>query len=182
MMRVEFAILLVGLFLSTAQGQTTADFEMNYGKPTYAYSVSEHIWMTPEYTSDGQVCRARLYPKRISLGSESLAKVLPFPELKGVLNQLIPSRLRGPIKQPFNVTETGGGAGWTTYSYEKASIVFIFSVRVDPNAWKESPTFRVEDFPPEQKKTVLSSGNEISFGDGIEIVTISWTDRKCALH
>ena len=104
-MRVEFAILLLGLFLSTAQGQTMADLERDYGKPTYAYSVSEHIWMTPEYTSDGQVCRARLYPKRISIRTESLAKELPFQELKEVLNQLIPSGC-GAIK-PWRVSSEG---------------------------------------------------------------------------
>ena len=181
--RVEFAILFAVFFLSTAHGQTIADFERDYGKPTYAYSLSEHIWMTPEYTSDGQVCRARIYPKRISNGTEYLSKELPFQELKDVLNQLIPPRLRGAVKQPFNVTDTGGGAGWTTYSYEKVSIMFIFSVSIDPNKWKESPTFRVEDFPPkQQQQRVLSSDDDFPFGDGTQIVIINWTNRKCGLN
>jgi hypothetical protein len=65
---------------------------------------------------------------------------------------------------------------------ENVSIVFIFPVRVDPQTLKriESPTFSGKDFPVQQHQKVLPAYREIPFGgDGIEIVTINWTNRKC---
>ena len=181
-MRVEFAIFFLVLFVTSASGQKVSDIEKEYGTPTQAYSLSEHIWMTPEYGIDGEICRARLYPKRIALKTAYLAKELPFQELTAVLNRLISPAQRGSAKEFFGETEIGGGVGWTTYPYENVSIVFISAARVDPQVLKriESPTFRVEDFPVQQDQKVLPSYRDIPFsGDGIEIATINWTKRKC---
>lgn len=181
-MRVEFAIFFLVLFVTSASGQKVSDIEKESGTPTQAYSLSEHIWMTPEYGIDGEICRARLYPKRIALKTAYLAKELPFQELTEVLNRLIPPAQRGSAKEFFGETEIGGGIGWTTYPYENVSIVFIFAARVDPQILKriESPTFRVEDFPVQQDQKVLPSYRDIPFsGHGLEIATINWTKRKC---
>lgn len=181
-MRVEFAIFFLVLFVTSASGQKVSDIEKKYGAPTQAYSLSEHIWMTPEYGNDGEICRARLYPRRIALNTDYLAKELPFQELIEGLNRLIPPAQRGYAKEFFGETEIGGGAGWTTYPYENVSIVFIFAVKIDPQSLKriESPTFPVEDFAVRQKQKTLPSYRDIPFsGDGIEIVTINWTKRKC---
>ena len=51
-MRVEFAIFFLILFVTSASGQKVSDIEKEYGAPTQVYSVSEHIWMTPEYGID----------------------------------------------------------------------------------------------------------------------------------
>ena len=154
-MRVAFATFLLVLFVLAASGQKESDIEKEYGPPTQAYSLSEHIWMTPEYGIDGQICRARLYPKRIASKTNYLTRELPFRELKEVLDRLIPPAQRGFAKDFFGDTELGGGMGWTTYPYEKVSIVFLFAARVDPESLKriESPTFALEDLPvkPNQK-------------------------------
>ena len=177
-MRVQLATLC--LFLSTAHGQISRAFEKDYGKPTDGYSASAHISMTPEYSSDGQVCRARLYRKQLSKGMKPVSKALPLEELKGVLNQLIPPRLRGAIKDPFGVTDLGGREGWTTYSYENVSIVFAFPVNIDPKDWKGPFTFPIENPPPKQQsKPVLSSNSDFSLNDGIEVVMVTWTHRPC---
>lgn len=179
-MRVIVISLFLSLFLITAHGQTSRAFEKDYGKPTDGYSVSANISMTPEYSSDGQVCRTRLYRKQLSNGTKSVSKALPFEELKGVLNQLIPPRLRGAIKDPFRVTELGGREGWTTYSYENVAIVFAFPVNIDPKDWKGPFTFPIENSPPKQQtKTVVPSNSDFSLNDGIEVVMISWTNRPC---
>jgi len=60
-----------------------------------AYSVSEHIWMTPDFAADGQVCRMRFYPKRFYRGTVYLSGYLAFPELKWILNDLVPPTSRG---------------------------------------------------------------------------------------
>ena len=181
-MRVQFALLLLVLFVTSASGQKVSDIEKEYGTPTNAYSLSEHIWMTPEYSMDGEICRARLYPRRIALKTDYLAKELPFQELIEVLNRLIPPAQRGYAKEFFGETEIGGGVGWTTYPYENVSIVFIFAVKIDPQSLKriESPTFPVENFPIQKNQKPRPSYREIPFsGDGIEIATITWTNRKC---
>ena len=179
-MRVEFAIFFLVLFVTSASGQKVSDIDKEYGAPTQVYSVSEHIWMTPEYGIDGQICRARLYPKRISSTTNYLWKELQFQELKEVLDRLIPPGQRGSAKEFFGETELGGGMGWTTYPYENVSIVFLFAGRVDPESIKriESPTFPIEDLPVQRKP--LPSYRDIPFNAGVEIATIKWTNRKCA--
>ena len=162
-MRVKLAIFFLVLFVSSAFGQKVSDIEKKYGSPTQVYSLSEHIWMTPEYGIDGEICRARLYPKRISTKTNYLAKELPFQELSEVLNRLIPPAQRGSAKEFFGDTELGGGMGWTTYPYENVSIVFLFAVRVDPQTVKriESGTFQVKDFPIQQNQKALPAYRDI---------------------
>lgn len=179
-MKVAFATFFLVLFVISASGQKMSDIEKQYGTPTQVYSLSEHIWMTPEFGIDGEICRARLYPKRISSKTDYLSKELPFQELREVLNRLIPSAQRGPAKEFFGETELGGGIGWTTYPYENISIVFIFAARFDPEILKRIESFGVEDFPIQQNQKILPSYRDIPFsGDGIEIATINWTKRKC---
>lgn len=181
-MKVLFAIFFLVLVVPCAFGQKVSDIEKEYGAPTQAYSLSEHIWMTPEFGADGEICRARLYPKRISPKAGYLSKELPFQELRDALNRLIPQRQRGSTKEAFGDTEAGGGVGWTTYSYENVSIVFIFAARIDPEIINriETPTFRVEDLPVRQTQEITPSYRDIPFsGGGIEIVTIHWTKKKC---
>ncbi len=127
-------LALMVLCLSSAQGQTASDLETKYGKALSAYVVNENIWMMPDYAPDGQVCGMRLVPKRIGPNTNYLTKQLPFEELKEVLNQLVPLDLRGPKKEPFGQTATGGGAAWTTHTYAKVTFIFTSSFRVDPNA------------------------------------------------
>jgi hypothetical protein len=179
--KVDFAIFFLIIFVTSASGQKVSDIEKEYGTPTQAYSLSEHIWMTPEYGIDGEICRVRLYPRRIALKTDYLAKELPFQELIQVLNRLIPPAQRGYAKEFFGETQIGGGAGWTTYPYENVSIVFIFAVKIDPQSLKriESPTFPLEDLPVQRNQKTPPSYRDIPFNGGIEIATINWTNRKC---
>jgi len=52
------ALLLVLLTGEYVYAQTAADIQKKYGKPVDVYSVSEHVWMTPEYarTDKSVVC------------------------------------------------------------------------------------------------------------------------------
>ncbi|HEX7331727.1 MAG TPA: hypothetical protein VF290_09515 [Pyrinomonadaceae bacterium] len=174
-------ILFLVVFVTSASAQKVSDVEKEYGAPTQVYSVSEHIWMTPEYGIDGQICRARLYPKRIAPKANYLWKELPFHELTEVLRRLIPPAQRGAAKEFFGETQLGGGMGWTTYPYENVSIVFLFAGRVDPESVRriESPTFPLEDAPVQRDQKPPPSYREIPFNAGIEIAAINWTKRKC---
>src|SRR5258705_10742005 len=87
--------LVAGIFISASFGQTASQIERKYGKPVSSYAVSEHIWMTPEFSDDGQMCRARLYPKRISADTDYLTGALAWWELKDVLNEFAPPKTRG---------------------------------------------------------------------------------------
>ena len=107
-MKVEFAILFLVLFVTSAAGQKVSDIEKEYGTPTQAYSLSEHIWMTPEYGIDGEICQARLYPKRIAAKTDYLTKELPFQELIEVLNLLIPPAQRGSAKEFLEILNSEG--------------------------------------------------------------------------
>ncbi len=126
-MKAKFAVVVLILCFKFALGQTAADIDMKYGKRVDVYAVSEHIWMTPEYGDDGQVCKVRLYPKRIARNTNYLSKQLPFEELREALQSLVPLDKRGWKRQSFGVTATGGPAAWTTYPYERVTFIFVSS-------------------------------------------------------
>ena len=85
---ITLFIFLLGLIPAIVQ--TSSEVGRRYGKPVPVYSVSEHIWMTPDYSPDGQVCRMRLYPKRLAWETDYLGSQLLFPELKQTLNEIVP--------------------------------------------------------------------------------------------
>lgn len=184
----KLAVILGLLYVSSAIAQTPSDFEKKYGKPVAAYQVSEHIWMTPEYTSDGQVCIMRLFPRRFSPNTNYLSPNLPFEEMKRVLNELVPLQTRGAKKAPFNTGATGGGAAWMSYDYENVKFSFVASFRPDPDSWKTRKEYvfsvKPESTPaqPPKPKDSVPSDKDFSSSQfmSTEIVTISWTGRQCA--
>ncbi len=176
------AVILV--CVTPAVGQTSAEFDREYGKPADGYSVSRHIWMTPDYAADGQVCRMRLYPKHNNSGTDDLSRQLNFDELKGVLNKLVPLERRGQKKDSFGLTDMGGGAAWTTYAYENVTFVFGFSLRLDPSI-KEQPepvSFPVDEVLARLPPKTPPSLSDFTPSESIKIETASilWNNRKCA--
>lgn len=85
-------LLLITLVLSVTPvvGQTATEIEEVYGKPSLAYSVTQHIWMTPDFAANGQVCRMRFYPRRVGRDAAYLGGKLDSAELKWILNHIIP--------------------------------------------------------------------------------------------
>jgi hypothetical protein len=184
--RLVFLATLLILQTTVSFGQTASDVEAKYGKPTKAYSVGEFVWMTPDYSVDGQVCRMRLYPKRISADTNYVVKDLPFDDFKSVVDQLIPPAARGTKKEPFDAGwTTGGGSMWATFIYERVRITYSAGFRVDPEAWKNQKEFV---FSPELSLPEAQSENTVKSDDDFllyhtsraEIVTVAWLDRKCS--
>lgn len=180
------AIALVILLLSftSAIGQSVSEVERKYGKPVPVYSVSEHIWRTPDYSADGQVCRMRLYPRRLGWETDYLGSQLLFPELSQILNEIVPPHLRGSKKGGFGQTSLGGGTAWTTYEYENVSFSWIFSYKLDPDILEKAKDKVLTDPDPQQlpplKKTVPSLNDFAGSKDSpTEIVTIRWNHRPC---
>lgn len=169
----------------TALGQTATDIERNYGSPAAAYPVSEHIWMTPEYAADGQICMARLYPRRISANANYYFASLPSDELKGVLNQLVPLSSRGAKRYgDIAMSELGGGIVRTTYPFEKVTFTFLlsFTIKELPKG-EELPALPDEKHPSSEKKAanLAKPGDEFPNASAPEpeIVEIRWKGRKC---
>jgi hypothetical protein len=75
-------LLILTVAAIPVASQTVSEIEKTQGKPMRAYSVSEHIWMTPDFATDGQVCRMRFYPTRFYRGTVYLDGHLIFSELK----------------------------------------------------------------------------------------------------
>src|SRR5882724_2256064 len=94
-MRTKLAVMILCASASASVGQQSTEIETKYGKPTSVYSVSDRIWMTPDYGNDGQLCRMRLFAKRIDGEGNYLAPTLPFEELKQTLGRLAPLKDRG---------------------------------------------------------------------------------------
>ena len=146
-MRITLLVsaLMFAFCVTSVYAQTAAHIKRAYGKPVDVYSVSEHIWMTPEYAENGSVCSMRLYPKRINQGINYVCNScgLDFKELKVLLNQLVPPNTRGLQNESFGQTATGGPAAWTTYGYEK--VTFTFDSPFGPIPY-DSSTLRKGEF------------------------------------
>lgn len=183
-MKLCMFTLIFVLYIVPTSGQTVTQIEAKYGKPTNAYSISSYIWMTPDYTTSGQVCRMRLYPKTISSEVEYLSPRLHFEELNAVLNDLVPVHLRGEKKDAFGLTDMGGGVAWTTYAYEKVTFIFTSSTRLEPGQTHKpgSISFSAEEIKASLPKKTPPSIDDFtpSRFSKTEIVTISWNERRCA--
>jgi hypothetical protein len=185
LVRAKFAVLVLLLSVTTVFGQTVSEIESRFGQPVPVYSLTEHIWTTPGYTSDGQVCQMKLFPKRVESNTDYLSNQLPFEELKFILNRLIPPAARGIKGESFGLTETGGGIAWTTYPYENAIFIFTFRLRLskEPLKHSESYSFSADEIISSRKpaKTPPSYDDfDNSQTANLEIVTIKWAGRKCA--
>jgi hypothetical protein len=170
--------------IAAAFGQTRSQIDQEYGKPTAAYSVSQHISMTPDFTADGQVCRMRLYPKHIGPGINYLSPSLYFEELNSALNRLVPLDRRGEKKDSFGLTDFGGGTALTTYQYEKVTFVFTSAFRIGPDFKRtevEPITFPVDEVLARQPKKTPPSIDDFgpSQSADTQVVTIVWNERKC---
>ncbi|MDX6614846.1 MAG: hypothetical protein QOD75_4032 [Blastocatellia bacterium] len=162
------AILMNCFLISTAFGQTASELEGKYGKPIMAYPVSENIWMTPEFTEDGQICYARLYPKRISFDTNYLGNEMQLWELKDVLDQLAPPPTRGKKTNFFGGSFLLGQLAETRFWYDKVTFTFLSSLKkASPTKKELEPTLKADD--------IFSD----PFVPGTDIVIVSWRDRKC---
>jgi hypothetical protein len=183
-MKKILAFIFVFMASYCAYAQRAADIQSKYGKPVDVYSVSENIWMTPEYASNGQVCRMRFYPKRIDGNTNYGAHDLPFNELRDVLNALVQVETRGAKKESFGVTATGGGSAWTTYDYENVTFTFVsfFPSRTYDGTILKKGEY-IFPLPEGEPRSVDSTASNNDFVESLspqtEIVTVSWKDRKC---
>ena len=171
------------IMATVCAAQTASDIERKYGKPTNAYSVGELVWMTPEYAADGQVCRMRLYPRRISGDTNYAVKELPFDDFKNVVEQLIPINMRGAKKKPFDGGwTTGGGSMWATFTYETVRITYSagFSIAYDPTILRRGEfVFSVADTDT-TRPAIVDDEFLLFHTSKVEIVTINWVHRPCS--
>ncbi|HEU4508123.1 MAG TPA: hypothetical protein VFR78_07800 [Pyrinomonadaceae bacterium] len=184
--KLLLVILLSGY--TSADAQSVTDIEKKYGQRKDVYSVSEHIWMTPEYASDGQVCRMRLYPKRVDGDTSFVGAMLQYTELRDLLNSIVPPNTRGlKSKLNFGATATGGPASWTTYPYE--NVTFTFTSSFLPLKFVESSPLRRGEYRFQKPKgieageieTQMPTNDDFSASESsnTEIVVIQWNGRKC---
>lgn len=177
-------LLLLTVSAIPVVSQTVSENEKRHGKPMLAYSVSEHIWMTPDFAADGQVCRMRFYPKRFNRGTVHLGGHLKSQELKWVLNHLVPPSARGNRKTSFGLSTLTGGLVQTNYEYEKVTFTFAYSMRfvIDPEFLKQSGEFTLLDDFPATDLPELPPPSESDFDGTIkaEIAMLRWNDRECA--
>lgn len=184
-------VILLVLCSSNASSQTRREVEAKYGSGEKVYSVSEHIWMTPQYNAANEVCLIRLYPKRISTTTNYFSNTLHTDELRTVLNELAPLGTRGARAYgSLPMSDLGGGVVITHYPYEHVEFTFITSYSFDARAWQEAlrkaEPINLDGAEPTSKQTAVAKPvlDELPL-EGVaepEIVEIRWKNRKCASH
>ncbi|HYG82491.1 MAG TPA: hypothetical protein VD861_18995 [Pyrinomonadaceae bacterium] len=176
------ALLCVG----SGFGQSSPDAGTKYGRPETVYSVSEHVWMTPEYSADGQVCLMRLYPKRIAPGINYLDDGLDMAEVLKILNELIPLETRGNRKEFFGMTEMGGGVAWTRFNYERVTFTFVSPFEV-VGELLDRPDEVLLPYPGEKaisearRKEAMRPDDELirEYAGKPKVLEIRWLGREC---
>jgi hypothetical protein len=194
-----FIFILCPVFcFGSAFGQTVSDIETKYGKPVKSYAVTEQIWMTPQFSADGQVCRMSLYPRRVAAGSNIyLYKELAYDDFRKAVDLLVPNAKRGAMKEPFERSTYGTGAFWTIFDYENVRIQYSVGVDVDFVPFMPPPvgrdvrpvvtspeTLSTPSTNKESKETRgaqrMPEGFKPHRAPKYEVVTISWNKKKCA--
>jgi len=178
----KLAIVVTVFSVVSAFGQTRTEIEAKFGEPVNSYSVSERIWMSPEYASDGQVCRMIFYPRRFSSTTHFLKNELPFDEFRSIIDAVVPVALRGLQKEPFGngFWIMGGGVSRATFFYERVTITYAASFRFDPKLGMGEPV-NLDDEVPNRKESPKPIKEDFSlYSDSTaEIVIVQWNDRKC---
>ena len=181
LMRVKAALLLMLCFTS-AGAQTANDLEKQFGKPEGMYSVNEKILLYAQFAADGQVCRVSLYPVREPVAQSTM--VLQYADVQEFLNSFLPLEKRGAKKWPFGQTATGGGAAWTTYTYERVTFTFSASnaiQRYNGELLRRGEfVFTLKDYvPPLELPSPSKDDFKPSESERIDTVGIHWNERKC---
>lgn len=183
----KLAIVMTVFSVVSASGQSRAEIEAKFGQPVNAYLVSESIWMSPEYASDGQVCRMVFYPRRFSSTTNYLMNKLPFDDFRRVIDVIVPVAIRGAQKEPFGngTWNGGGGVHWTNFIYERVTISYVGSFYIDPAALSSAEPVLL-DLPDNATSKLQDKAKQIKedfslySGSTAEIVTVWWNDRKCS--
>ena len=187
MKRIAKLTIVITVFsVISVFGQTRTEIEAKFGQPVKAYAVSEHVWMSPDYASDGQVCRMTFYPRRFSSNTHYLTSQLPFNEFMTVIDAVVPVAVRGAQKEPFGTGGWSGGGGvmWTSFVYERVTITYSASFpTVDLALGSGEPVnldLPDEDTSKRQEKPKPTRHDFSRYKDSTaEIVTVGWNDRKC---
>jgi len=126
----------------------------------------------------------RFYPKRFYRGTIYLGGHLIFPELKWVLNDVVPPSSRGNRKTSYGLSTFAGGMVETDYEYDKVTFTFAYSLRIkmDPESLKKSDEFVLLDGFPITDLPPPPPPSESDFDGAIkaEIAILRWNDRTCA--
>lgn len=184
-MSAKLLLITLVVFVTPVVGQTAAEIEEAYGKPTLAYSVTGHIWMTPDFAANGQVCQMRFYPKRVGRDAAYLGGKLNSSELKWILNHIVPPASRGNAKSMLGNGNGGGGMAQAQYEYEKVSFTFAFTINtnIDPEVLKNSEW--VDLYSPVTIRELPvptptpASESDFDRSPAPEIVILRWNDQTC---
>lgn len=159
--------LILSFSVSSMWAQTLSELEAKYSAPIKSYSVSENIWMSPEFTVDGHLCMARLYPKKIDATTNYLNSMLSLWEVKDVFDEIAPLAVRGKKKEDYGMWFIGNVI-FTGFGYENVRINFVSSLSstsLSKVSAKKRHVEEIAEFPGVQSA---------------QIVIITWLNRKCA--
>jgi hypothetical protein len=181
----KLAIVMTVFSVVSAFGQTRTEVEAKFGEPVKVYPVGGRVWMSPEYASDGQVCRMVFYPRRFSSTTTYLVNELLFEEFRSVIDTVVPVAIRGDQKEPFgngHWNDSNGGR-WADFVYKRVTITYIASLpRYTGPGMGEPVNLDLSDDEVSKRKEKtkpIKPDFSLYSGSTVEIVTVQWNDRKC---
>ena len=188
-MKIALMLSVLVLCCTGVQGQSLYDIESKYGKRVNVYSVSEKLWMSPTYDSQGQMCLMRVFPKTVSENTNYFSESLDIEETLRFINELVPVHTRGRREDGAGLSDLGGGIIWTRFNFEHVRFVFISSFRLGKKPEKlDGEYVLLDDFQVDEaamaesrRKEAMKSDDEImrEHAQGRRVLEISWPNRKC---
>jgi hypothetical protein len=177
--KIQLFLFIFVLFNVSAVGQTASDFENKYGSQKY-YEIRPKILMSAEYSENGQVCRVRFQPNRISektntifLGQDSLDS----EQLKEAFDEIFPMEQRQGQLTSKSGSMISGGMFWGTLDYENIGVGLKGSLQLNSKNRKQIDACSI--FGKDKQNDSNLNGICSIYGS-LEIVTVHWTNRVCA--
>ena len=189
-MKIALLASILVLGCTCVGAQTLLDIETKYAKQVDVYSISERLWMTPSYDSQGQVCMMRVYPKAVSKNANYLDSSLDMDETLRFINELFPVYTRGRRGEGFGLSSLGGGVALAGFHYEHVKFVFVSSLRITKLPEKTDETFLHMDFPVDEAEVAEYRRQEAMKPDdqlireragSPKVLEIIWANRKCVI-
>jgi len=137
--------------------------------------------MSPQYGSDGQVCRMTFYPRRFSSSATYFINELPFDEFRSVIDAIVPVAIRGSQKEPFGngMWTIGGRIRWANFIYERVTISYVAAFRYNPTLGMGEPVNLDDEVSKEKEKPKTTKKDLFDYRESTAEIQVQWSDRKC---
>lgn len=125
--RIAVSVMFTGTLLAA---QTAADLNARY-KPIQSYEIRPGILMIPNFSADGQLCRALIVRSHLNgevVTPDSSVDLDPN-KLQLLIDELAPPASRGKLLKPDDISTVLGGGEMRESEFENVTVLHVGAFR-----------------------------------------------------